>query len=129
MITEVLNGIKNFMWIVNEYWTTIIVIIGLILTFYKKVKKYQKLNDEQRIELAWKSVSETMLSMVMDVETDYGDWKQAGAIKRSEIINRVFKEFPILEKITNREQVIYMLDNLIDNSLEEMKKVFDKNER
>lgn len=129
MTSEILNGIKNFLWLINEYWTTIIVIIGLILTIYKKIKKYQKLNDEQRVELAWKSVSETMLSMVMDVETDYGDWKQAGAIKRSEIINRVFKEFPILEKITNREQVIYMLDNLIDNSLEEMKKVFDKNER
>lgn len=122
-----LNGVKNFLQLVNDNWTTIVVIIGLGIGVYRKVKNYLALSNDAKIELAWKSISETMLSMVSDAESNYLAWKEAGAIKRAEVINRIFTEYPILELVTDREEVLNRIDDMIDEALKEMRVIFEKN--
>lgn len=122
-----LNGVKNFLQLVNDNWTTIVVIIGLGIGVYRKVKNYLALSNDAKIELAWKSISETMLSMVSDAESNYLAWKEAGAIKRAEVINRIFTEYPILELVTDREEVLNRIDDMIDDALKEMRVIFEKN--
>lgn len=122
-----LNGVKSFLQLVNDNWTTIVVIIGLGIGVYKKVKNYLALSNDAKIELAWKSISETMLSMVSDAESNYLAWKEAGAIKRAEVINRIFTEYPILELVTDREEVLNRIDGMIDDALKEMRVIFEKN--
>lgn len=122
-----LNGVKNFLQLVNDNWTTIVVIIGLGIGVYRKVKNYMALSNDAKIELAWKSVSETMLSMVSDAESNYLAWKEAGAIKRAEVINRIFTEYPILELVTDRKEVLKRIDDMIDDALKEMRVIFEKN--
>lgn len=122
-----LNGVKNFLQLVNDNWTTIVVIIGLGIGVYKKVKNYLALSNDAKIELAWKSISETMLSMVSDAESNYLAWKEAGAIKRAEVINRIFTGYPILELVTDREEVLNRIDDMIDDALKEMRVIFEKN--
>lgn len=117
-----INGVKNFLQVVNDNWTTIVVIIGLLITLYKKIKTYLKLSHDQKVELAWSYVKETILANVTYAEKDE-EWAKAGSIKRASVINQIFADYPILRTVTDSETVIYKINVLIDESLAELKKI------
>ena len=77
-----LDGLKHFLSIINENWTTI-VIIGLILGIWKKIESYMYKSDEEKIAIAKKQIEQAMLKMITSAETDFADWENAGSIKRS----------------------------------------------
>lgn len=122
-----LNGLQNFLQLINDNWTTIIVIIGLALAVFKKTKSYFSKTDDEKIAIAKKQITETMLKMITDAEVDYEDWNKAGSIKRSQVIKEIFKEYPVLSKVTNQEEIIQFIDNAIDNSLKELRKTIEEN--
>ena len=86
---SILDGVKNFLELVNENWTTIIVIIGLVLAVTKKAINYFSKSDEEKIAIAKKQIQETMLKLITDAEQDYEEWKQAGSIKRAQVIDEL----------------------------------------
>lgn len=122
-----LNGLQNFLQLINNNWTTIIVIIGLALAIFKKAKSYFSKSDDEKIAIAKKQITETMLKMITDAEVDYEDWNKAGSIKRSQVIKEIFKEYPVLSKVTNQEEIIQFIDDAIDNSLKELRKTIEEN--
>ena len=46
---SILDGVKNFLEFVNENWTTIVVIIGLIIAIAKKGVAFFSKSDEEKI--------------------------------------------------------------------------------
>jgi hypothetical protein len=124
---NILQGIVNFMQYINENWTMIFVIIALIITIAKKAKDFFSKSDEEKIAIAKKQIQETMLRLITDAEIDYLEFTSAGSIKRSQVIEEVFKLYPILSKVTNQEDLIAWIDNVIDESLETMREIFNKN--
>ena len=44
-----LHGIQNFLQLINDNWTTIIVIIGLLIGLFKKIQGYLSKSDEEKI--------------------------------------------------------------------------------
>jgi len=121
-----LNGLQNFMQLINDNWTTIIVIIGLTLAVFKKTKSYFNKSGDEKIAIAKKQITETMLKMITDAETDYEDWNKAGSIKRSQVIKEIFKEYPVLSKVINQEEIIQFIDDAIDDSLKELRKTIEE---
>ena len=124
---QVLVGIKNFLDLINQNWTLITVIIGLGILVFKKVKKYLSLSEQEKIDIALGQIRITALKMVTDAEKEYDKWVKAGSIKRAEVIDKIFKDYPILSKATDKETLIKNIDNIIDEALNEMRKVFDTN--
>ena len=124
---QILVGIKNFLDLINQNWTLITVIIGLGILVFKKVKRYASLSEQEKIDLALEQVRITALKMVTDAEKEYDKWVKAGFIKRAEVIDKIFKDYPILSKVTNQETLIKNIDNIIDEALNEMRKVFETN--
>jgi len=122
-----LEGIQNFLSLINDNWTTIIVIIGLIIALAKKIKNYINLTDDEKIEIAKTQVSETILKLISDAELDYNEWKQAGSIKRSQVIQDIFEKYPILSKVTDQKDLVEWIDKEIDNALEELRTIIEKN--
>lgn len=57
----------------------------------------------------------------------YLEWKNAGSVKRAQVIKKIFETYPILYKVTNQEELIKWIDEVIDGSLETMRKVFEEN--
>jgi len=112
-----LNGIRNFLQIINDHWTTISVIIGLAIGAYQKIKEYIQKTDEEKIEIAKKQIRETMLKMVSDAECNYDEWNKSGAIKRSQVIERIYAMYPILAKAVNQDELTAWIDAEIDASL------------
>lgn len=126
---SVLNGIRNFLTFIDSNWTTILVIIGLIIGIGQKLEKYLSKSDEEKIEIAKKKISEAMLKMITDAEVDFSEWKTAGAIKRSQVIDQIYKEYPILSKAVDQEAVIAFIDTEIDNSLKTLRKILEENKK
>lgn len=122
-----LEGIQNFLSLINDNWTTIIVIIGLIIALANKIKNYINLTDDEKIEIAKTQVSETILKLISDAELDYNEWKQAGSIKRSQVIQDIFEKYPILSKVTDQKDLVEWIDKEIDNALEELRAIIEKN--
>ena len=123
----VLNGIKNFLEIIETNWTTIIVIIGLVIAIAKKAKNYLSKSDEEKIEIAKQQVKEIILKLISDAEVDYDEWKKAGSIKRSQVIEEIFIEYPILSKTVDQKELIEWIDEIIDESLVTLREIVAKN--
>ena len=126
---NILIGIQNFLQIINDNWTTIMVVIGLIIAISKKAKNYLSKSDEEKIEIAKMQIQETILKMISDAEVDYEEWNKAGSIKRSQVINEIFEKYPILSKVTDQEQIIEWIDNTIDESLKTLREIVSNNKK
>ena len=126
---DILNGIKNFLSLINNNWTTILVIIGLALALLKKIESYSKLSTDKKIEIAKKQISENILKLITQAEKDYAEWEKAGSIKRSEVISEIYKEYPILAKVVNQEELVKWIDEQIDNALPTLRDIIKQNEK
>lgn len=125
---DILDGIKNFLQLINDNWVTITVIIGLSLGIYKKVKDYFNKSDEEKIEIAKKQISQIMLKKISDAEKDYEEWNKAGSIKRSQVIEQIYRDYPILEKVMSQDELIAWIDTEIDNALPTLREIWKQNE-
>ena len=126
---DILNGIKNFLSLINDNWTTILVIVGLALALWKKIESYSKLSTDKKIEIAKKQISENILKLITQAEKDYAEWEKAGSIKRSEVISEIYKEYPILAKLVNQEELVKWIDEQIDNALPTLREIIKQNEK
>ena len=122
-----LNGIRNFLQIINDNWVTICVILGLIVSLYTKIKNYIGKSDEEKIAIAKKQIQETMLKMITTAEIDFADWNEAGTIKRAQVIRDIYERYPILEKAVDQDEVIAWIDEEINNSLKTLRKIVKEN--
>lgn len=122
-----LNGIQNFLQFINNNWTTIVVIISLIIAIGKKTYDYFSKSDEERIEVAKKQISEICLKLISDAEVNYESWNKAGSIKRAQVIQKIFADYPILAKVTDQEKLVEWIDETIDTSLKELRKIVADN--
>lgn len=118
-----MDGIQNFLTFINDNWTSIIVIIGLILAIYKKAKVYFSKSNDEKIAIAKAQIKERILKIITDAEIDFEEWNQAGSIKHSQVIGEIFEKYPILSKSINQQEVISWIDKEIDNSLKTLRKV------
>ena len=126
---DALIGVKNFLSFLNDNWTLIIVIAGLCVALGRKVKSYISLSNDEKIEIAKTQISESILKMITDAEKDYDDWVNAGAIKRSEVIKKIFEDYPILNNMTNQEEVIKWIDTEINNALKTLRTIVEENSK
>lgn len=123
---NILTGIQNVLEYINNNWTAIIIILGLATAVVKKAKDFFSKSEDEKIAIAKKQIKEVMLKLITDAETDYWAWVEAGAVKRSQVINQIFEMYPILSKATNQEELIAWIDDVIDDSLETMREIFAK---
>lgn len=126
---NILHGIQNFLQFINDNWTAIFIIATLLVAIAKKIKDFFTKTDEEKIDIAKKQIKETMLKLITEAEIDYRSWLQAGEIKRSQVIEKIFNMYPILSKVTDQNSLIVWIDDVIDESLETMRNIFEKNEQ
>lgn len=124
-----LDGIKNFLRFINDNWTSIIIIISLIIAIGQKVKSYLAKSNDEKIASAKSQIKEVILKLISDAEVDYEDWNRAGSIKRAQVIQKIFTEYPVLSKVANQEQLIEWIDTMIDESLKELRKIVAQNKQ
>lgn len=122
-----LKGIQNFLQFINNNWTAVIIVISLLIALYQKIKSFISKSNEEKIEQAKKQIKEICLKLVTDAEIDYENWNQAGSIKRAQVIQKIFTDYPILAKVTDQESLIKWIDDTINNALKELRKIVTEN--
>lgn len=122
-----MKSLVNFLQWLNDNWSAIIVVIGLIVALVMKIKSYLKLSNQEKIEIAYHAIKQRILTYVSDAEKEYEKYKKAGSIKRAEVIDKIYKEYPILNKVADQTAVTTKLDELIDDALVDLRAVIEKN--
>lgn len=129
-----MESLKNFLQWVYDNFALIICCFGLILGIYQKAKKYFSASSEEKkklfeeaVEITKVKIKEKMLTMVKDSEEKYKDWVKAGNLKRSEVISKIYDEYPILSQIKDQESLITYIDNTIDNALVTLRQILSEN--
>lgn len=123
-----LDGIKNFLQFVNDNWTTIIIIISLGIALYQRIRTYVSKSNIEKIDVAKKQIKEIILKLISDAEEDYYYMTSAGSIKRSQVIKKIFEDYPVLSKVTDQETLIKWIDEIIDESLTTLREIVAVNE-
>ena len=124
---SILTGLQNFLEMINENWTSIMITIGLAIALGKEIKGYIKLTNDEKIEIAKSQIKEVILKLISDAESDYVEWSKAGSIKRSQVIEEIFIEYPVLSRVVDQKELIKWIDNEIDNALETLREIIAKN--
>ena len=68
------------------------------------------------------------MKLITDAEVDYKTWEKAGSIKRAQVIQKIFSEYPVLAKVSNQEEIVQFIDNAINESLKELRKIVSENQ-
>jgi hypothetical protein len=122
-----LTGIQNFLQFINDNWTAIIIIIALGLSIALKIKNLFTKGKNGQIEIAKAQIKQIILKLITDAEIDYNDWAKSGSIKRAQVIQQIYADYPILAKVTDQETLIAWIDTEINNSLKELRKIVAEN--
>jgi hypothetical protein len=122
-----LTGIQNFLQFINDNWTAIIIIIALGLSIALKIKNLFTKGKNGQIEIAKAQIKQIILKLITDAEIDYNDWVKSGSIKRAQVIQKIYADYPILAKVTDQETLIAWIDTEINNSLKELRKIVAEN--
>lgn len=122
-----LTGIQNFLQFINDNWTAIVIIIALGVSIAIKVKNLFVKDKDGQIEIAKAQIKQIVLKLITDAEVDYNDWQKAGSIKRAQVIQKIYTDYPILAKVADQDMLIAWIDNEINSSLKELRKIVAEN--
>lgn len=123
---------KTLQFIVNN-WSQIIIILTLILTIYTKLKKFiedwkNKTEEEKKaeaekafnkaVETAKKALADYILILVSKAEIDWqSEDGKLGKTKRAQVIEEIYKKYPVLEQVEDKKELLEYFDNLINEAL------------
>lgn len=128
-MTGVMSGVQNFLSLLYENWTTILVCIGLIIGIVKKTIDYMSKSKDERVDIVKEQIQQTILKMISDAELEWEEWDKAGSIKRSQVIKQIYEEYPILSKVIDQTELVKWIDNQIDSALDTLRDVIKENQK
>ena len=123
-----MDAMTKFLNFLYTNWTGIITCILLILGMTKKTMDFFKKSKQDQLDIAKKQIKETILKLVAEAENDYSYMIAAGKIKRSQVIEKIIVMYPALSKVIDQEEIIVFIDECIDDALDILRDVIEKNE-
>lgn len=133
-----MNGIKNFLQLINDNWATIVAIVTLGYGIYVRARKAiatwkAKSEAEKQAEIdlqianAKKVIGEQILKLVSKAELEWqSDTCKLGKIRRAEVIEKIYAQYPILLYAADQQEMIAYIDVLIDKALEIVRETIRK---
>ncbi len=123
-----MTAIYNFLTWIENNWTMIVAIGTLLFALYLKIKsainKWIKMTDEEKqkeleanIQKAKQAIANYILSLVASAEIDW-EGTGLGPIKRAQVIEKIYKEYPILLEVVDQRELMRFIDEHIDQALE-----------
>lgn len=133
-----MEGIKNFLQLINDNWPTITTILILLFAIYTKAKNFyldwkakteeekQKAIEEAKqiaIINAKNALADFILVLVSKAEIEWqAEEGKLGKVKRAQVIAEIYAKYPILEEVEDKEALLEYIDTLIADSLKTVRK-------
>lgn len=128
-----MDSVINWMVFLNEHWISVLVLIFLAIGIWKKTKDFMGKSEEEKKQIAneeikniKKQIMEVMLGLTSEEEIKYSEWIKAGAIKRAEVIKKVYEMYPALGTVANQDEIIAFIDEQIDEALKTLRKIIQE---
>ena len=123
-----MKSIFNLLEFLNENWSMILAILVLLFALYMKIKavvtKWREMTEEEKqkeieaqIKKAKQAIANQILSLVATSEVDWTG-SGLGPIKRAQVIEKIYKEYPVLLEVVDQEELLLFIDENIDLALE-----------
>ena len=125
MIHTNIVAVNNFLRFINENWTSIVVFAGLFLAVLTKIRNYLNLSKEEKINEALKIIKKELLQLMSKAEITWSDYAKSGEIKKSEVISKIYSEFPILKEYINQDELIEIISKMIDDEMDNLNKAIN----
>lgn len=128
-----MNSLTKLLQFIVDNWSQIIIIATLLLTIITKTEKFikdwqAKTQEEKEaaakaafdkaVETAKKALADYILILVSKAEID---WKsqdgKLGATKRAQVIEEIYKKYPVLEQVQDKKELLDYIDKLINEAL------------
>lgn len=120
-----MNAINNLIQFLNDNWTLLTAIAAGVFGICVKVKRWLKKSKVERQKAAIEAVRLSMLDLVTNAEKEFGTG--AGVIKRSQVLNKIFEQYPVLAEALNIEDTTSMLDEMIEDALDDLREMLENN--
>lgn len=121
-----MTGINNTIVLINQYWSTIIALVGFVFLLSVEIKKYLKMSDEEKVQAALKAIKPILLKHMSEAEVKWDNYKKAGELKKSAVIQKVYDQFPVLKTYKNQDELIKMIETMIDEQLVEVNRIINE---
>lgn len=118
-----MQGLKNTINFIIENWSNIIILACLIYGIILRVKKFHKLSEEEKVDAALTIVNKQLLKWMSDAELQWSDIKKSGELKKSEVITKIYDEFPNLKEFVDQDKLLQTISNMIDENMAQLNKV------
>lgn len=118
-----MQGLQNTINFFIDNWSNIIILACLIYGIILRVKKFHKLSEEEKVDAALAIVSKQLLKWMSDAELQWSDIKKSGELKKSEVITKIYKEFPNLKEFVDQDKLLQTISDMIDENMEQLNKV------
>lgn len=120
-----MSSIKNIIEFINDNWTFIITCFGLCILIKRKYEEWNKLSDDEKVEIALKAVKVQLLEIMSEAEIAWDNYKKTGEIKKSKVFQVVYDKFPILKEYCDQDKIIEAIDKMIDELKPKMDKIIN----
>lgn len=133
-----MEGIKNFLQLINDNWTTITTTLILLFAIYTKAKNFyldwkakteeekQKAIEEAKqiaIINAKNALADFILILVSKAEIEWqAEEGKLGKVKRAQVIAEIYAKYPVLEEVEDKEELLEYIDKLIADALKTVRK-------
>ena len=120
-----MKGISNTLFFIQENWSNIIFIFSIILVCCDKVRDYVKLSKEDRVEATLVIIKEELLKLMSEAELDWKHIQKSGELKKSQVIKKIYEQFPNLNEYVDQDELIERISNMIDEGMEKMNAIIN----
>lgn len=114
-----MTGTKLVFHFLLDNWLDILISLLIISIIIEDIRAIIKRMDTKKIVKTLKKISGSIASYVNDAEMKWAKKHivKAGAVKRAEVISKIYEKYPELSDYVNQELIINSIDELIDNAL------------
>lgn len=114
-----MTGTKLVFHFLLDNWLDILIGLLIISIIIEDIRAIIKRMDTKKIVKTLEKISGSIASYVYDAEMKWAKKHivKAGAVKRAEVISKIYEKYPELSEYVNQELIINSIDEFIDDAL------------
>lgn len=120
-----MDGLVNTLTFIQNNWSNFIILAAIIFVLYNRIKSFAKLSKEEKVDAALAIIQKELLKFMSEAEIDWKDYKKSGLLKKSDVITKIYNQFPILKEYLDQDELIQTISDMIDEGMNEMNEIIN----
>lgn len=85
---------------------------------YERILVKIQEHRENQIEKIKAQIVDSITAMIAEIEKDHDDIKRLGVYEKSKIMQKIYEQYPILQKAQDQAELTKWIDKAIDETLD-----------